>query len=230
MEEIRKIFKKKWFSFYYNDKENGEIVDLPTISKDFLENPFSTLPEKVVLCDEELKLIEDFESQNGSSEMFVKYMRLKYWKGPFKFNYNGWDKTLLSIKKQCEKLGILLPDTFVQMLEDESIIPRMRTGSSHFSLPDQVALFPGREDIYIITFHEDQQGGGFWSLVTDKRGNHCILFNYHPWDVENLMMSEGDEPFEFFICAESIEEFIVRFSMDIRRKEGDPSFFWKRGK
>lgn len=211
--------KNKWFHITKECEENDEFL----LDKKQLETPFEYLPQEEILTNTELDRLKELESEeNGFKDgrEFYEMIKLQYRLGPDIYFHNKRRKHLNSIISKCSNLNIKLPDNFAKLMNSDKLVSRLRLGFGEIDLSDGVAPFDNGEDTFIITFIKDSQGCRFWYLMVDKCGSHKILYNPHHWSNQDKeIISEDDAHFEYFICASSIEEFIVRLSYEIKIKE-----------
>ena len=117
-----------------------------------------------------------------------------------------------------------MPKHFVEFFKTDDYIDRIRF-EDRFSLKDEIGIFPENKDYIILTFLLENQYCCYWFLLLDKHGNHCVLFNFHHWDLEKHgPVGPNDAAYKFYICSYSFEEFIYRLSKDRIKSEEDRPF------
>ena len=117
-----------------------------------------------------------------------------------------------------------MPKHFVEFFKTDDYIDRIRF-EDRFSLKDEIGIFPENKDYFILTFLLENQYCCYWFLLLDKHGNHCVLFNFHHWDLEKHgPVGPNDAAYKFYICSYSFEEFIYRLSKDMIKSEEERPF------
>lgn len=215
MEELKKLISKKWISF---GKETLEIEAKSWVDK-YEENPFDILPKEIILTSEEITWLEEKESkEEWEGDEWMKMRQLRYKKGLQKGVHELRRDNFQKILDKCKQERLTLPNNFVELIMNDNHIDRFRCSWSEFVNFHKLVRFPNKKNIFLIPFHQDTQGGCVWYLAIDKKGNHLVI--YYPTSVSN------DYEFEFeafkqdiFICAESINEFIIRMSFDFQTIE-----------
>jgi|GEM_PF-4619011 len=215
MEELINQISKKWISF---GNDNLKFETKFWIEK-YKNNPFEVLPEDKSLTNEEyrwLKAIENKEEWNG--EEYSKIHKLRLRKGLLKSIHELRRKNFQKILDECKNESLTLPKNFVELIMNDKIIDRFRCQWSEFINFHKLIKFPNYNSIFLIPFHQDTQGGCVWFLVIDRKGNHFVL-NY-PTSVSTDYVFEFEKyKQDIFICAENINEFIIRMSIDFKMIE-----------
>lgn len=103
------------------------------------------------------------------------------------------------------RLGLSLPDTFVQFMRAPELHARFRSGTGYwFFLSNRLVQCPGFDDGYLIGFLRDQQDCIIWCLCLTPDGEHCVLAL--PWEaVLTLPESSFDALFGSLEYAKDIE-------------------------
>ena len=223
MKTLLKKYKRKWLSHL----DYSFDTYLPITDKNILENPFDYLPPVLSLSSEEqeeLKQIEETSQDwTGDEVIRMQMLRLKrgwYWKEE---GHQYIEKYLNEITQQANKLGITLPINLLKFYQDNMLINRIRWSHS-FSFREKIVPFPEQKGLFLLTFIIENQGCCYWYILLDKQGNHCILYNNHPWDTQPSDILPDDGPFEYYICADSFEDFIVRLSQELIKREQQPRY------
>lgn len=215
MEKISRKYERKWYSF-----SKGTLVDWKPLSKQqLLKNPNNYLPEALTLNEkEEAILVELEKSAPWSSDDFRKMQKLKTIK------YSALSTSFLAeeiqkIKEQAQNLAITLPPFFINFFENPNLLGRIRWEHTFLIYYTDIVPFPDNENLFIMTLVTENQGCCYWFLLMDKKGNHCILFNFHHWKEYAFVDKETETPFKYYIVAYSFEEFIIRLSQDLIKLE-----------
>lgn len=210
--------KNKWIHI----SEENETSELFSLRNEHLEFPFEYLPKAEILTLNELERLEQLESENNGFKNggeFYEMVMLKYRRGPSEYCHDKRRKDLVKIIDECKIQNISLPSNFIKLMKTDTYVSRLRLGFGEIDLSDGIVPFENNNDSFLITFIKDSQECCFWYLLVDKDGSHKVLYNAHHWSNHLKIVDENDDPFEYYICANSIEEFIVRLSCEIRFKE-----------
>lgn len=219
MEELKNKILKKWISF---GDDNIELEAKAWVQK-YEKNPFGALPIEINLTNEEDKWLEEKESkEEWDGEEWLKMRKLRLRKGLQKGIHELRRTNFQKILNECKKEKITLPDNFVKFIMNDKYIDRFRCRWSEFVNFHKLVKFPSNDNFFLIPFHQDTQGGCVWYLAIDKKGNHVIIY-YPTSDSTSYEFDFENNKDEIFICAENINEFIIRMSLDfkvIEREEG----------
>lgn len=216
LEIIKEALKKEWYHLY----DDLELPDIDRFVEANLSKPFESLPPQQELSKEEVDWLIDNEQNGWEGEDFLKMRQLRLKKGLSKESHAFRRKNFLKIHKQCKDLGLQLPKNFVKLLLTDKYIDRLRVTWTSFIYFPQLINFPEIKGIYLLPFHEDDQGCCTWYLVFNKKGEHFI-FLYPDATSSNYQVDFKHNQSEMLLCAETIEEFIIRLSLEIRIKEGE---------
>ena len=216
MEEIFKMYEQKWASF----SEVGDLVDYtPITNSKMLSNPFEYLPKEANLSKEELKELKDLESGKGDwgGVSFLKMRILQLQRGWAHKLGNEFKIMVEKFEKYCNSIHVTLPKNYIKFIQNPNLIYRIRFSDS-FRIPEKLYDFPYAKGLYFTELIMENQGGCWWYLLMDKEGNNCVLFSHEEWHFNCLNRTPPDS-FEFFICAHSFEDFIIRLSNELKKSE-----------
>jgi len=192
MYSIKHKYERKWYSFF--DSSFGTTKSILPI--DYLEHPFSYLPEKLVLNEKENAFLTKLRNalsstgvrNKGDFSKMLSLMRIK-----LSYSENGhilesFDK----IVQQAKELGIKLPSSFFDFFSTSDYLSRIRWEETFLFYGDGIVPFPEAKGLFLVTLVTENQGCCNWYLIIDN-----------------------EEPFKYYLVADSFEEFIVRVSQDL---------------
>lgn len=189
-----------------------ELYSIPFEEELYLKNPFQFLPEKQSLTKEESDWLDEQE-KNKKWIYDPKRIYLMQKRGYSKKDHREVKRQLDSLIKQAESMSLSLPKHFVELVSDYDYFHRINLSDFHF-LPAEINVFPEDKNFYIITFLVEQQDLFRWSLVFNKKGQNCIVYNSFPYrDTDPKYIRPNDPAYGSTVCAESIEAFIVWLSV-----------------
>ena len=118
--------------------------------------------------------------------------------------------------------GLRLPDTFARMFMDERYPQLFRSVTDcYFNLPERIVPAPDAGSAGLVRFYSDTQGRLHWYLYLTPEGDECVVASgAHlggSWVMRRLSEQtnwryedEDDPAGEFWFCAPSFAEFMVR--------------------
>jgi hypothetical protein len=128
---------------------------------------------------------------------------------------------LPALRRECEAIGLLLPDPFVRFVSERSIHERVSTCTGcYIELSPRVIDDPSGHRGRLIRFLNDSQGSMHWYLCLRPSGEHFVLASgeFYGAPCMNVGVPEEEsppgDPSQFLFCAPSVEGFIYRFWME----------------
>lgn len=224
MDDLKEKYPKK--SIYMIHYEDDTSFDIPL---KVLHQPFDYAPTEQLLTKQEEELLAKLEKQNSwEGKDFLTLSKLELKRGNNDKQAKLRSEKLENLLKECSEKGLKLPLNFIKLFQEDKLFNRFRLGSSVFTLPRKVTYFSEKKDIFIICFHQDWQCCFRYYLVIDLKGDHCIMLNHntegYPYeDTENY----SPDALEFFVCADSFEEYIIKIAFLIRMYEGEKDLLWE---
>ena len=98
---------------------------------------------------------------------------------------------------------------------------RFRTQELSFFSYYGLLPFPKDENYFMIPFFGDSQGYEWWHILLNGEGEHCILYNRYHWNEHYMPNKPKEHDSQYYICANSFGEFLIRLSADIKAYEGE---------
>lgn len=121
---------------------------------------------------------------------------------------------LVSLNKEAENKGLIIPNSFNVFLNDIELIRRIRSNTDcYFELGDTIEEIPNTNGLHFIHFLSDSQYCGFWYLCLDKNGNNFVVTsgNLYGHTEEGYEMFRENDAEIGYICSSNFKEFIFRF-------------------
>jgi hypothetical protein len=183
---------------------------------DYESHPLKYLPPKMALSDAELDLADRYDNRDlsgGYIPSLVAFTR----RGPSAAANAIRRAKFQMLRAEVVRLGFVLPAAYVELVEADELLARLRHGCIWPMLPDVLARpVDGSEHLLFLIFGEGQ-GCGYWHLVLTPHHGHVVTFSEHPFGLSDGH-PPGREPVpalsELHRCADSFAEWIVRFSIE----------------
>jgi uncharacterized protein (TIGR02996 family) len=132
------------------------------------------------------------------------------------------------LRAEAKSHGLTIPDPLVAFFEDERHLVSFRSVTDcFFNLPEQIVPAPECPEAGLVRFYSDSQGCLHWYLYLTPEGDECVVASgAHlggSWVSRRMAEVDGhpyrddedDEPRgEFWFCAPSFAEFIVRIWLE----------------
>jgi hypothetical protein len=195
----------------------GEDGVLPNVlPADYESDPLKYLPPRIVLSAEESDLAERYERGDTSRGHFTSlYAHIR--RGGSPAGHQERREKFRAIKAEVEARGLVLPPAFVQLVESDDFVSRLRHEFIFISLPDVLVPLPAHPDHVLFLMGEEGYGCGYWLLLLAPDGGHEVIFSdqiigrvdlwpgYKPQDVAKCKL---------FRCAENFNQWIVNFCLE----------------
>lgn len=187
-----------------------KIRDLP---EDCEVNPFKYLPPRIALSEEELKLAAQYERGDFSGG-YAPSQIARFRRGPSAEMHLRRRERFRELKIDAERRKVVLPESFVQLVESDDYVSRLRHNSIAIRLPDELVALPSDPNLVLFLIFGEGQGCGFWHLLLDPDGSHVVVFSEHPFGLRDVY-SSGYQPdlasIKIYQCAKSFSQWIVNF-------------------
>ena len=214
-------FEKKWITI---DENNYNKVELKPIAPALLRNISHHFPKGRELTQEEEILLSKLESQQSKiGEEYLRLFQLRCKQGISKSEFAFLYQDLQTLIIEVEKMGLSLPKEFVRFFSTYQTLKRFRLGDISFSLRDGVLPFSNDDNFCLIPFLGNSQGFCWWAILINRENNYCIVYRDIYW-TEGLLDGDIEENAQYFICSDTFEEFLLRFSEDSIKKEQQKLF------
>jgi hypothetical protein len=116
------------------------------------------------------------------------------------------------LKAEVDRRGLVLPKAFVELVESDDYVSRLRHNSIWITLPDELVSLPSDPEYTLFLIFGEGQGCGYWHLLLAPDGSHVVAFSEHHF---GLKLPGGYDPdlasFTVYKCAESFSQWIVNF-------------------
>jgi hypothetical protein len=97
------------------------------------------------------------------------------------------------LKAEVDRRGLLLPAAFVELVESDDCIIRLRHNCVWIQLPDELVPLPVDLNYTLFLIFGEGQGCGYWHLLHAPGGGHVVAFSEHPFSstVSGLSTLQG---------------------------------------
>jgi len=183
---------------------------------DYATQPFKYLPPRITLSEADLELAGRYENcdlSGGYISSQIAFMR----RGPSAEEHQRRRERFRSLKTEVDQLGLVLPKAYVELVESDDFVARLRHNTIRLRLPDELVSLPSNPECRLFLIFGEGQGCGFWHLLLAPGDEHLVTFSEHPIGLRGLY-APGKQPdvasLEIFQCAESFCEWIVNYFED----------------
>jgi hypothetical protein len=175
--------------------------------------PFKYLPPAITLSKAELQLARQYESGDFSGGYLtsqIAYFR----RGPTRERHQQRRRKFRPLKAEVHRLGFVLPDAYIELVETDQYMARLRHNSIWLQLPDELVSLPSHPEYKLFLIFGEGQGGGYWHLLLGPDGSSIVTYSEHPFGLRNVFV-HGYQPdlasFKVFQCADSFSQWIVNY-------------------
>lgn len=192
---------------------DGEIPNDRALPADYETNLFRYLPPKIVLSEAELELAARYENGDfsggyiGSQIAFIR-------RGPSAERHRKRRESFRRLKFEVDRRGLVLPDAFVELVESDDYIGRLRHNCISFQLPDDLVPLPSDPQFTLFLMFGEGQGCGYWHLLLAPDGGHVVVFSEHPFGLRIIYPGDYQPDlasFSVYQCAESCAQWLANF-------------------
>ena len=183
---------------------------------DFETHPFKYLPPRIVLTHAELDLAQRYRNgdfSGGYATSQIACFRL----GPTPECHHQRRETFRRLEAEVDRQGLVLPDTYVELVESDDYVTRLRHNTIWLTIPDEIVPLPSNPEYKLYLIFREGQGCGYWHLLLGPDGSQLVTFSEHPFGLRN-MYPGGFEPdtstIVVYQCARSFPEWIVLYFAD----------------
>jgi hypothetical protein len=180
---------------------------------DYERQPLKYLPPRIVLSDVELELAARYEKGNFSG-VYVTSQIAFFRRGPSAEQHQKRREKFQRLKAEVDRRGLILPEAFIQLVESDDYVSRLRHNCIWIQLPDELVPLPSDPEFTLFLIFGEGQGCGYWHLLLAPDGGHVVAFSEHPFGLRNIYLS-GYQPdlasFKVYRCADSFAQWIVNF-------------------
>lgn len=180
---------------------------------DSATQPFKYLPPKLVLPGAELDLAARYEKGDFSGGYLSSQIAF-FRRGPSAVEHQKRREELRRLQAEVDRRGLVLPKAFVELVESDDYVSRLRHNCIWIRLPDELVPLPSDPDYTLFLIFGEGQGCGYWHLLLAPDGGHIVVFSDHHFGLRN-MYPGGYEPdlasFTVYRCADSFSQWIVNF-------------------
>ena len=202
----------------------GEPQSSHLLPLDYETQPLKYLPPRIVLSQAELELASRYENRDFSGGYIasqIAYFR----RGPSAESHQRRREDFRRLRAEVDRLGVVLPNAYIELVESDDFVARLRHNNIRLQLPDELVPLPSHPDHLMFLIFGEGQGRGYWHLLLAPDGGHLVAFSEHPFGLLHVY-PPGREPdpatFEVYQCAESFSQWIVNFFAE--SMEGDRQY------
>jgi hypothetical protein len=167
----------------------------------------------MVLSDAELDLAARYEKGNLSGGYVTSQIAL-FRRGPSMEQHQRRREKFGRLKAEVDRRGLVLPAAFVELVDSDDYVSRLRHNCIWIQLPDDLVPLPSDPQHTLFLIFGEGQGCGYWHLLLAPEGGHVIAFSEHPFGIRGIY-PRGREPdlasFKVYRCADSFAQWIVNF-------------------
>jgi hypothetical protein len=183
------------------------------VPADHATRPFTYLPPKIALSQAELELAARYERGDFSGGYLTSQIA-RFRRGPTAEQHGRRRERFRQLRGETDRLGLVLPSAYVELVESDDYVTRLRHNSIWLRLPDELVSRPSHPEHKLFLIFQEAQGGAYWHLLLAPGGGHVVTYSEHPFGVRPAFL-EGYEPdlasIEVYQCALSFSRWIVQF-------------------
>jgi len=184
-----------------------------SISADDLADPFRFLPPRITLTDEDLDLAERYQRGDFSGG-YLRSQIARFRHGPSAEVHRQRREKFRRLKAEVDRLGLVLPAAYVELVETDDYVCRLRHGNIWLRIPDELVPLPSDPEHKLYLIFIESQGCAYWHLLLSPGGGHVVTTSDHHFGLR-YQCPGGREPdpasFEVFQCAESFSQWIINY-------------------
>lgn len=202
---------------------NDEPLPIRSLPADYETQPLRHLPPIIALSEAELDLARRYE-QGDFSGGYIASQVAYFRRGPSAENHQHRRGRFRQLKTEVNRLGLVLPPFYIELVESDDFIARLRHNSIWPTLPDHLVALPSSPEYKLFLIFREGQGCGYWHLLLGSDGEHIVTFSAHPLGRRNAY-PPGHEPdiasMEIYQCAENFSQWIVNFFVECVEADRD---------
>jgi hypothetical protein len=205
---IPELTKCSYFGPAYDSK-----ADPGLLPADYATKPFKYLPPRITLSKAELELARRYENGDLSGG-YISSQIAFFRRGPSAAEHQRRRDRFRQLKAEVDQLGLILPEAYVQLMESDDYVSRLRHNTIKIQLPDELVSLPSNPECWLFLIFGEGQGCGFWHLLLAPGGEQVVSFAEDPIGLRG-MYAPGRQPalasLQLFQCAGSFCEWIVKY-------------------
>lgn len=189
------------------------------VPPDYDTNPFKYLPAEVSLSDAELKLAEQYENGDFSGGYMTSQIACFRRPKP-KQRHDDRRAKFQMLRNSVDAEGLVLPPAFIELVETDNYIDRLRHNTIWLRLPDEIVPLPDdpAQKMFLMFGGSSDYGG--WYLLLSPDGTHVVAYCNEPVGLVSGY-PPGRAPdiadCDVYQCAETFCEWIVIYFADCVR-------------
>jgi hypothetical protein len=191
---------------------------------DYESQPFRYLPPRITLSQTELELAGRYEKGDFAGGYLTSQIAC-FRRGSTAEQHQKRREKFRRLKAEVDQLGLLLPDAYIELVESDDYVAKLRHNCIWLRLPDELAGLPSYQQYKLFLIFAEGQGCGYWHLLLGPDRGHVVTYSEHPFGLRGMFLP-GYEPdlasIEVYKCADSFSQWIVNFFAE--SVEGDRQY------
>ena len=194
--------------------EDEDDVVPPELPADYADDPLKYLPACYNLSPEESDLAEQY----GKGDFTGGYLASQiahFRRGKSPEAHQERRKRFRAMKHEVLERGFVLPPLLERVIESDDAMDRLRHNTIWLTVPHELVAFPHDSELLLFLIARESQGADFWHLLLSPAGEHLVTWCGYGFGMPGYSQdepAEGED--EFFCCAESFDEWAVRYFLD----------------
>jgi hypothetical protein len=180
---------------------------------DYETDPFKYLPPRLSLSDTERELASRYDKGDFSGGYIASQIAF-FRCGPSAENHHRRRARFQRMKAEVDRRGLVLPQAYVDLVESDDYVSRLRHGNIWLRIPDELVPLPSAPDHVLYLIFYESQGCDYWHLLLSPDGGHVVTYSKHDFGIryESTYWQEEDlASIEVYQCAESFAAWIVNY-------------------
>jgi hypothetical protein len=155
---------------------DGQTQPTRILPPDYETQPLKYLPPRIVLSDEESELAARYEKGNFSGG-YVTSQIACFRRGPSAEQHQRRREKFQRLKAEVDRRGLILPEAFIELVESDDYVSRLRHNYIWIQLPDELVPLPSDPEFTLFLIFGEGQGCGYWHLLLAPDGGHVVAFS-----------------------------------------------------
>jgi hypothetical protein len=191
----------------------GERPSNRPLPADYETDPFKYLPPRLTLSDAEIELADRYNRGDFSGGYMASQIAF-FRRGPSTENHRRRRERFQRIRAEVNRRGLVLPNAYVELVESDDYVSRLRHNNIWLRIPDELAPLPSAPDHMLYLIFYESQGCGYWHLLLSPDGGHVVTTSEHDFGIRHestAVQVEDLASIEVYQCAESFTAWIVNY-------------------
>jgi hypothetical protein len=184
------------------------------ITADDQADPFRFLPPRNTLSDEELDLADRYQRGDFSGG-YLRSQIARFRHGPSTEVHRQRREKFRRLQAEVARLGLVLPEAYVELVESDDYVGRLRHNTIWLRVPDEVVPLPSDPEHKLYLIFVESQGCAYWHLLLSPDGGHVVTTSDYHFGLRYEYPGGGRGPdpasFEVYQCADSFSQWIINY-------------------